>query len=229
MSTLRIICTHCGRITTVDAAKVPDHPVAYRCASCKGKIVIDKKKILAGAASATEIGAAPDPGPATASPNEAATLPAAAVRVEELMLPPGELLPPGYLISENDALAAQLVKTLEPYDCQLERIATVEDAHRRAMTDIPPLIIYLAGSVGQPPFAPLRPLVNLPPRERRQTLLALLADDAPTLDGNQAFLFQVDVLINHEHLAKAAGILHSALRYHQRLYRPYFAAMEEDR
>ncbi|MBZ0111481.1 MAG: zinc-ribbon domain-containing protein [Thermoanaerobaculia bacterium] len=227
MPKLKITCTHCGRVTAVDSEKVPDHPVAYRCASCKGKIVIDKLKILAGAGAPKPDAAS---GASSAAPGRpgAPNLPATAVRVEELMLPPGELLPPGYLIAENEALAAQLIKALKPYDCELERIATAEDAHRRAMTDIPPLIIYLAQSIGQPRFAPLGPLVNLHPRERRQTFITLLGDDAPTLDGNQAFLFQVDLLINHEHIDKAAGILHSALRYHQRLYRPYLAALDDN-
>ncbi len=225
MAILEVTCTHCSRVTKIPAAKVPDHPVAYRCPACKGKIVIDKKKILA-ASRGVGLSAAV---PSDSSGHAGLELPSATVEVEELMLPPGESLPPGLLVTEDEALATQLVEVVQPYDCNLERVASVEDVRRRARSDVPPLVVYLAKSIGQPPYAPLAPLLGLPPRERRQIFIALVAADAATNDGNQAFLFQVNLLLDHQHIPKAAGLLYSGLRYHRRLYRAYFEALGEDR
>ena len=79
----------------------------------------------------------------------------------------------------------------------------------------------------KPPYAPLEPLVTLPPRERRRTFAVLVASNVKTLDGNLAFLYQVNLLLNRQHVPQAAGILYSALRSHQRLDKPFLAALRD--
>jgi hypothetical protein len=145
----------------------------------------------------------------------------------EMALPPGETLPPGLLVAEDRETGAQLRRILEPYDCNLEVIVDAAAARERALQDPPPLLIYVADAVTKPPFAPLEPLVGLPPRERRRSFFVLVAGNVKTLDGNLAFLYQVNLLLGRSHLSQAPGILYSALRAHQRLYRPFFAALVE--
>ena len=238
MPPLRVTCQHCQRVVTIDSDKVPDTPVSYRCPSCQGKVVIDKRKLLAGgepapaqAAAPADVAAPPPQGlaPATSTP---ATAPAAGVepppageRIQELALPPGETLPPGLLITEDPAAGAELQQLLEPFDCVLEPVADAAAARERILLEPPPLLVYLARSVSKPPYGPIETLVALPPRERRQTFLTLIADNVKTLDGNLAFLYQVNLLLGRQHLSQAPAILYSALRYHQRLYRPYLAAV----
>jgi DNA ligase D-like protein (predicted 3'-phosphoesterase) len=145
----------------------------------------------------------------------------------EMALPPGEGIPPGFMVAEDREAGAQLQRVLDPYDCVLELFPDALAAREHALLEPPPLLVYLAEAVTKPPYAPLEPLVTLPPRERRQVFAVLVANNVKTLDGNLAFLYQVNLLLNRQHLAQAPGILYSALRHHQRLYRPYLAAVGE--
>ena len=237
MPPLRVTCQNCQRITVVDSEKVPDQPVSYRCPSCQSKVTIDKRKLLAGDATGVET----PPAGAAASASAAATahptrepghassgsliVPSDALL--EMALPPGESLPPGLLVAEDREAGAQLKRWLEPYDCTLEPMADAAAARELALTDPPPLLVYVADAVTKPPYAPLEPLVTIPPRERRRSFVVLVASNVKTLDGNLAFLYQVDLLLNRQHLSQAPGIFHSALRAHHRMYKPFFAALAE--
>jgi hypothetical protein len=46
MPQLRVVCQHCQRVTLVDSEKVPDQPVSFKCPSCQGKVVLDKRRLL---------------------------------------------------------------------------------------------------------------------------------------------------------------------------------------
>ena len=237
MPPLRVTCQNCQRVTVVDSEKVPDQPVSYRCPSCQSKVIIDKRKLLAGDATSAEL---PSPVAAASVDSPAAAAHAAAEHghsssgslivpsdaLLEMALPPGESLPPGLLVAEDREAGAQLKRWLEPYDCTLE-VMDAAAARERALTDPPPLLVYVADAVTKPPYASLEPLVTIPPRERRRSFLVLVASNVKTLDGNLAFLYQVDLLLHRQHLSQAPGILYSALRAHQRMYRPFFAALAE--
>jgi hypothetical protein len=211
VSALRVTCQHCQRTTVVDSEKLPDQPVSFRCPGCQAKIVVDKRKLLAAA------DADRSTGPLVVTPDSPL----------EMALPPGETLPPGFLVAEDAEAGAQLRRQLEPYDCVLEPFADTATARERALQEPPPLLVYVADAVTKPPYAPLEPLVTLPPRERRRTFAVLVASNVKTLDGNLAFLYQVNLLLNRQHLAQAPGILYSALRSHQRLYKPFLAALRD--
>jgi len=246
VSALRVVCPNCQRVTVVDADKVPDQPVSYRCPACQAKVIIDKRKLLATDADTAELppisaaGAAtppetpppaapPPPGRFMASAERSASgsFAVASDSLFELALPPGQSIPPGILVAEDAESAAQVRRQLEPYDCTLEQLADAAAARERILLEPPPLLVYAAEAVSKPPYAPLEPLVTLPPRERRQVFILLVAPNVKTLDGNLAFLYQVNLLLNRQHISQATGILYSALSYHQRLYRPFLAAVAE--
>ena len=246
MPALRVTCQHCQRTTVIDSEKLPDQPVAFRCPGCQAKIVVDKRKLLATADAAGETAHAAAPAAeatAAAVPARSAAAGRAGGTADgdrstgplvvtpdsplEMALPPGETLPPGFLVAEDAETGTQLRRALEPYDCILEPFADAAAARERALQEPPPLLVYVADAVTKPPYAPLEPLVTLPPRERRRTFAVLVAGNVKTLDGNLAFLYQVNLLLNRQHLAQAPGILYSALRSHQRLYRPFLAALRE--
>jgi hypothetical protein len=233
MPPLRVTCQNCQRVTIVDSEKVPDQPVSYRCPSCQSKVIIDKRKILAAEAVAEPPRAAPAAAPAVGAhdPTEPGHTSSGSLIVPsdallEMALPPGESLPPGLLVAEDREAGAQLKRWLEPYYCSLE-VVDAAAARERALTDPPPLLVYVADAVSKPPYAPLEPLVTIPPRERRRSFFVLVASNVKTLDGNLAFLYQVDLLLHRQHLSQAPGIFYSALRAHQRMYRPFFAALAE--
>jgi hypothetical protein len=237
---LRVTCQHCQKVTVIDSEKVPDQPVSYRCPNCQSKVIIDKRKLLAqdaGEAAPAAATAAAAPGPARAAAAAERT-PSSGERASgsfavapdsllEMALPPGESIPPGLLVAEDKEAGAQIKRQLEPYDCVLETVADAATARERALLEPPPLILYAAETVSKPPYAAIEPLVSLPPRERRQVFVVLMANNVKTLDGNLAFLYGVNLLLSRQHLAQAPGILYSALRYHQRLYKPFLAAVGE--
>ena len=242
MPALRVTCQNCQRVTVVDSDKVPDQPVAYRCPACQSKVVIDKRKLLsaeAEVATAPSIGVAPVVDSSSAARASAATagagdadrssgsLVVAPDALLEMTLPPGESIPPGFLVAEDREVGAQLRRQLEPYDCTLEAFADAAAARERALQEPPALLAFVADAVTKPPYAPLDPLVSLPPRDRRRIFMVLVASNVKTLDGNLAFLYQVNLLLNRQHVPQAAGILYSALRSHQRLYKPFLAALRE--
>ena len=240
MPALRVTCQNCQRVTVVDSEKVPDQPVAYRCPSCQSKVVIDKRKLLAAAdadvATAPSLGATPAAasgggGRASTTAGDAdrssGSLVVAPDALLEMTLPPGESIPPGFLVAEDREVGAQLRRQLEPYDCTLESFADAAAARERALQEPPALLAFVADAVTKPPYAPLEPLVSLPPRDRRRVFMVLVASNVKTLDGNLAFLYQVNLLLNRQHVPQAAGILYSALRSHQRLYKPFLAALRE--
>ncbi|HEV8631277.1 MAG TPA: hypothetical protein VGV61_13245 [Thermoanaerobaculia bacterium] len=227
MPPLRVTCQQCQRVTVVDSDKVPDQPVSYKCPGCGSKVVIDKKKLLSGGVPDAPGTGTAEPGAAAGRGAGAAEPPAGIDPMLELALPPGEGIPPGIVVSEDRAAASLVQRLLEPFDCTLEPFTDSALARERIMQEPPLLLLYVAETVSKPPFAPLEPLLSLPPRERRQVFIALIADNVKTLDGNLAFLYQVNLLLNKQHLAQAPGILYAALRYQQRLYRPFLAAMGE--
>lgn len=212
---VKVVCPHCERSMGLDAEKVPDRPVSYKCPGCQGRIVVDKEKLLGGGG-ASEVEETPreeDDGRAASSP-------------ERLALPPGATLPHGFLVAEDETLAAEIRRRLEPHDCRLENLDSAEVARQRALIEPPPLIVFGTSSVERPPLEALAPLTNLPPRERREVLVALVAGNVKTLDGNLAFLFGVDLLVNTKDLDRLPAALYEAVRYHHRLYRSFRAALE---
>jgi len=238
MPPLRVVCQQCQRVTMLDSEKVPDQPVSYKCPQCGTKVVVDKRKLLGGggetAAALAGIHAAADAVAATPPPIAASAAGAARAMPEagsdpvlELTLPPGESLPPCILIAEDREAATQLQRILEPFDSTLETFTEPAAARERILQEPPPLVIWVATAVSKPPYGPLDVLGSLPPRERRAILLALVAENVKTLDGNLAFLYGANLLLGKRHLQQAPAILYAALRTHQRLYRPYLAAVGE--
>lgn len=243
MPALRVSCQNCQRVTVIDSDKVPDQPVSYRCPGCQSKVVIDKRKLLSASIEApandfttpplglpvATRATAPEPTRPVAGSGDrtSGSLLVAPDSLLEMALPPGESIPPGFLIAEDRDTAAQVRHQLEPYDCTLEVFTDVALARERALSEPPPLLIYAADSVSKPPYAPLDPLAGLPPRERRRIFAVLVAANVKTLDGNLAFLYQVNLLLNRQHVPQAPGILYAALRSHQRLYKPFLAALHE--
>ena len=209
---VKVTCPHCERSMGLDAEKIPDRPVSYKCPGCQGRIVVDKQKLLSG-------GGGPPPDPPESRD-------AVSPSPEPLDLPPGTTLPHGLLVAREAALADEIRQCLEPYESRLELLESAEIARGRVLVEPPPLVVYGTGSVEKPPLDELAPLAGLPPRERREVFLVLVANNVKTLDGNLAFLFGVDLLVNRKDLDRLPSALWDALRYHHRLYRSFRGALE---
>lgn len=211
---LKVPCPHCNKVTAIEDTKLPDKPVTFACPHCKGKVTADKSKLLAAL------------GAEAASAASAAAAPAPAAETGSADLPPGASIPPGIVLAEDPAALEEVRGSLSPYGCTLEAMATAEEARGVILMDPPPLVIYIAGTVGSPPYEPLQPITSIPPNERRRIFLALIGEGLRTLDGNAAFMYQVNLCVNRRELGALASTLYSAIDYHHRLYRPYFSVIE---
>lgn len=213
MATVQLSCPHCTQGSSIDTDRLPDQPVTLACPSCGGQITLDKSSLLAQQA-------ASDPPPSAAPPPPAAGPsgpgPAEALLPPGFEMPEGVKLPSGILIGDDVLAMGTLSQTLERYGSRLRPIASAADARR--LVDVPPLLVYVTGVVDGHPFAPIEPLITMPARDRRKTFLMLVADNLETLNGNDAFLYQVNLILNKAHLSAAAELLHLGLDFHDRMY-----------
>lgn len=253
MTPIRIPCPHCARVATLDAERIPDHPVAFSCPGCQGSVTVDKARLMgnqaapAPAAPTAPRAGAPTPdarntpaprpeAPATRAPApgpaDRTSAPAAAAMTrgdEELILleiPEGAPLPGGFLFTEQEEVAAELQRALTPYSCALKRFDDLELLCAHAAQQMPELIVYVARSVTSTPFAPLEPLRNLPMVKRRRIFVLLISDDLPSMAGNVAFFHQVDLTLGVKHLHRAAEILYTGLQQRQLTHKNFLECLD---
>ena len=117
---VKVSCPSCGRVTELDAAKIPPKPVTFGCPGCKTKVPIDGSKIheaepVAAAAVTPPVDPAP-PEPPAPSPESASPEPAPAPQpapsmdeefdlLEHLEIPEDAVLPSGLLISDDPVIS----------------------------------------------------------------------------------------------------------------------------
>jgi len=224
MAQLKIPCPHCNKVTSIDETKLPDKAVSFTCPHCRGKVSVDKTKIVCALpprATTTMMApapSAPEPAPAQSHADDDLG--------EADPLPPGAAIPPGIILGDDPMAIAEIRRRLEGYGCVLDVYPNAEEARAHILMDPPPLVIYVGAAAGAPPYAPLQPITSVPPTERRQVFLLLVAEGLKTLDGNAAFMYQVNLCLNKQEISTVAPTLYSSLDYHHRLYRNYFEAVE---
>jgi hypothetical protein len=69
-------------------------------------------------------------------------------------------------------------------------------------------------------------LSRLPGGKRRLTFAALVSNDVRTMDGGIAFVVGANLTLNRADCGRAKEILRKGIAERDRLYRPYFAALE---
>lgn len=234
-----VTCPHCNQITPVPAEKIPPKPVTFPCPGCSGKVPIDGSKIkeMQEAPPVAEAPApappAPEPPPPQAPPPErvaeadrsgpiASPAPPpqdAGTRLgdidllEHVELAEGATLPPGFLIVDDPKAQDALEKSLASMGSELKLCESVAMARELTTMHLPPMMIYLGGKIAAPPLDLLSPITNLEPIQRRRTFLVLVADTVRTLDGNAAFFYDVDLVINTKDCDRAHLAIFSALEF----------------
>ena len=224
----RVSCPGCGRAIRIDAGRLPDRVVSFRCPGCQGKVVVDPGRLVTPVREPEgQESTGGEPAPPRTAPPDSGDQPVAAAP-PEVALPPGEELPPGLLVARSADAAATLGAALREHGCQLE-VVEDGDAAQQWMRDrdVPALILWAADSVDRPPLDEMRPVLNLPPGDRRRTFVVLMATNLKSGDGLAAFLYQVNLVLSSRDVASAPGLVYSALDFHRRLYRPMLAALED--
>lgn len=217
MQAVKISCPHCSRSITIDAAKLPKQRASFSCPGCKGKVVVDPAEVLASI---------PAQEPEITAPTASFEDGNGGAAPVDLELPPGATLPPGVIIGNDASKIEKIQRVVEPFECKLEVLPDAESARARSQQDVPPLIFCVVDNVEKPPVQELAPLTSMSPTDRRRTLLILVADNLPTLDGKTAFLNLVNVTVATKDIEKIPTAVYTALDYHNRLHRPLFAALE---
>ncbi len=169
---------------------------------------------------------AADPAPglgASESPNDGRVKPFLPPFFE---IPPDTELPPGLVVSEDEAAMQTLRSSLEAWGCRLQPLGTLGSLAE--IEDMPAILAcVLAG--GADPLEGLAPLRSMTPRKRRRSFIVMVSDTLPTLDGQQAFLHEVDLVLNKADLDVAAETVFLALEYRKRLWGPLIKAELERR
>lgn len=218
MPALTIRCPHCAEASQVDSDRLPDGPASFACPHCRGKVVVDKRAVL-GDQTTSAAAAAPVTPPAEDSAERSSP------RLGRL--PDNASFPSGILLGEDDSAMAEIEQAMANLGSEVERMSTAQEARELILNEHPRLCIYVAGAVSAPPHAGMAALTGLPPTARRQLYLVLVADNLKTLDGTAAFLYQVNMTLRKADLPQLGPALYRGLDYHDRLYKPYFLAVEQ--
>jgi len=250
MTILIVPCPHCAQASRLDSERLPDQPAYFACPSCKQKVTVDKRQLLSQqstqaaptqtvptpAAAPPQPAVAPEaqaPPAAAAAPGPSAP-PAAPATVASTAptnrrfpkLPADAAFPSGIILGEDDAVVGEVQQTLAALGSETERVSSADAARQMIINEQPDLCIYVGGRIPAPPYAAMAPLTGLPPNFRRRLFLVLIGDNLKTLDGNAAFLYQVNMILAKEDCPQLGAALHSGIDYHERLYKPYFLAAE---
>jgi len=237
MPALIVPCPHCSQPSKIDTDRLPDQPVSYACPHCKQKVNVDKRQLLQQVPAATQ----PASQPAAQPQTQAATQPAAAreTPVEAIPLPSTKLaedrfnrlaadarFPSGIIVGDDADAVEEIRSNLATVGCQLTTVESAEIARYMMVNDGCDLCIVVASGQTASPHVLMAPLLGLPEDVRRQTYLVLVADNVKTLDGTAAFMYQVNAVLCRQDTEQIAAALHGGIDYHERLYRPYFHAVE---
>jgi len=231
MTAIIVPCPHCSKTARLDSERLPDQPAYFACPSCKQRVAVDKRQLLSREATqAAPTPAAPAPPTAAAAPAPTAA-PAAVASTAPAnrrlpKLPADAVFPSGIILGEDDAVVGEVQRALAALGSEIERVDSADAARQMIINEQPNLCVYVGSQIPAPPYAAMASLTGLPPNFRRRLFLVLIGDNLKTLDGNSAFLYQVNMMLAKEDLPQLGAALHSGIDYHERLYRPYFLAAE---
>lgn len=86
------------------------------------------------------------------------------------------------------------------------------------LQEYPPVVFFCPHHLTQPPLQELVPLTSVAPADRRRSFYILVADGVKTLDGNAAFLFNVNLVVANKDLGSFPQIYRDARAFHDRFY-----------
>lgn len=190
---VKITCTSCQKPLSIDETKLPMKEVTFPCPSCKTKLKIDRRTLPGAAGGAGETASAPAPAPAE-----------------------DEGFGEKALVVGNDT--PQVRQAVKAIGRQVVHFATAEAAREFFLQEYPTIVVFSSQQVGPPPIAELAPLLQITPQDRRKSFFVLVADNLRTLDGNAAFLYNVNLVVATKDLGSFQQIHRDADIYHQRLY-----------
>ena len=131
-----------------------------------------------------------------------------------------DLSPVGLVIgnSDPDVLAAVSSIGFRPH-----HLESPEAGRDFFLQEFPTLIVLRPPQVTIPPLAEMLPIVSMNPADRRKAFIILVADNLRTFDGNAAFLYGVNLVVNAKDLGSIRKIYREAEIHHRKLYQGMWA------
>lgn len=202
---VKITCGACEKPLSIDENKLPMKEVAFPCPLCKTKVEIDRRKL--DPARPETMRAAPARGAAT--PTGETRLPAEAQGI--IQGGGGDRALVAGVANDEIASAARSIG-FDPF--HLEDLAQARDYY---LQEFPELILINPPNLGQPPDERVAALLSMNSVDRRRGFAVLVGDSLRTMDGNAAFLYQVNLTVATKDLGQFAKIYKEARREHDRL------------
>ena len=188
---IKIVCTSCHKPLSLDETKLPMKEVTFPCPACKTKLIVDRRKLEAGPASA----AVPDLSGADEGEEDFGAK--------------------ALLVGADHPGIRQAAKSVG-YSTFFA--PTPQQARDYFMQEFPPVVILNPAQLTPPPLETMSPIVSLTSNDRRKSFFILFSDNLRTLDGNAAFLYGVNLIVAPKDLGSFPQIYRDAYTHHERLY-----------
>ncbi len=201
---IRITCSACQKVVSVDEARLPLQPVTFPCPGCKAPIAVDRRTLAPAAPAAVPVAPEPLAAPAPDLPEEDDDLAARAL-----------------IVGVDSPALRQAARDI---GLQPVFFPTVEAGRDFYQEKFPPVVFLAPAQLTRPPLAEMQPLTWLSAADRRRGFFILVADGLKTLDGTVAFLYDVNLVIAVKDLPSIRRIYHEADEEHQRSYKAFRAA-----
>jgi len=202
---MKITCTSCQKVLSIDETKLPMKPVLIPCPVCETKLPVDRRNLEMAAAAAS----------APAAPHAEGH---SQVHEED------DSFGAKALIVGNDSPALRQAAKLIGFMPVV--IAAPAQARDYFMQEFPPVVMLNPAQVTPPPLTEFAPIISLTPADRRKAFFILFSENLRTLDGNAAFLYGVNLVVAPKDLGAFQQIYREAYGYHERLYAPMVAAQK---
>jgi hypothetical protein len=198
---VKINCPSCQKQLSIDETKLPMKEVSFPCPVCKAKVNVDRRN-LEGPAAAAAVGEGED------DPAD------------------DELGEKGIIVGTDSPALRAAVRSvgLTPM-----HFPTADAARDFYLQEYPAIVILAPAQMTPPPLADYAPLTSVSPIDRRKGFFVLVADNLRSLDGNAAFLYNVNLVVSSKDLAQFPRIHRDADLYHKKLYLSMNALAAEHR
>jgi hypothetical protein len=200
---MKITCTSCQKVLSIDETKLPMKPVLIPCPVCDTKLPVDRRNLEMAAAAAAPAKHAETAGQAHEDDDSFGAK---------------------ALIVGNDSPALRQAAKLIGFMPVV--IAAPAQARDYFMQEYPPVVMLNPAQVTPPPLTDFAAIISLTPTDRRKAFFILFSESLRTLDGNAAFLYGVNLVVAPKDLGAFQQIYREAFGYHERLYAPMHAAQK---
>lgn len=195
---IKITCSSCQKPLSLDETKLPMKEVSFPCPACKTKLTVDRRKFEGGA------GESAPQAPVIEAHSGDGTEDHGDEFGEKAMI----------VGADSPALrqAAKLIGFLPVH------FPAADKAREYFNQEFPQVIMLNPQQITAPPLQDMQPLTSLTPLDRRKTFMILFAENLRTLDGNAAFLYNVNLVVSTKDLGSFPQIYRDAHGFHERMY-----------